>query len=168
MGVGMRVNCTDTRRVHTTVRYRNGKREEGVIWGDVRTVVATPEEGDARDALASRGHGPHNIRRFRIADATLIWCRNTYWREARWHSSGGFVSDFSTGWVLVEASIKGRNVKKDGTLGEIDMHAEYSSLPAEKRYGGPGIEDAPDWFQKLIADNDPDITGSPLDKEKTP
>lgn len=157
----MKTNSTDTRRVHTTVTFRNGERTESVVWGDVRSVHITLEPGEFPDMM-SYTHGQSRL--FRPERVYLEWQRNRYWGLSvstnTWKSSDRLNGEE---WVLVNANIAGTNVLKSGELGKLK---ETFLVANEEGWGLPSNRQAtpPDWFTALVNEHDPS-KGSPLDDE---
>jgi hypothetical protein len=162
----MKTNSTDIRRVHTKITIRDGERKEDVVWGDERTVYITLVEGEVPDQM-NNGTWDQRCTLFRPETACLEWQRNTKWGFDG-SASGGWRGAVRPAthpheWVLTRATVKGKNVRKDGSLGVKDTVAIYEGGPY-----GPGPHHAaepPQWFADLIEQHDPAKTGSPLDNE---
>ncbi len=159
----MKVNSTDTRRVHTTVTFHNGERKESVVWGDVRTVSISLDPQEVPDQMNDGSQGPRTL--FRPERATLQWQRNTRWGRVfggtghAW--KGGLGGDE---WHLITAEIDGTNVKKNGELGKVQPKALYANGEGWGVFAHTAAP-PPDWFAALLDEHDPAKTGSPLDDE---
>ena len=155
----MKTNSTDTRRVHTTVTFRNGERKESVVWGDNRTVFISLEPGEFPDMM-SYGHGQSRL--FRPEKVYLEWQRNRYWgmlgSAQTWKSCDKLAGGE---WVLVNANITGPNVLKSGETGKLK---ETFLVANHEGWGLPfGKATPPDWFTALVNEHGPKV--SPLDDE---
>ena len=156
----METNSTDTRRVHTTVTFRNGERKEGVVWGDVRTVFISLEPQEVPDQMNDGSHGSRTL--FRPERVTLQWQRNTRWglNSVNQVWKGGLDGD---GWHLITARIDGTTIKKNGEPGKIQSAAQYADGEGWGVYALTAAP-PPDWFAALLDEHDPN-KGSPLDDE---
>jgi len=156
----MKTNSADTRRVHTTVTFRNGERRESVVWGDVRSVHITLEPGEFPDMMS---HTLGQSRLFRPEGVYLQWQRKTYWGMTgtayTWKSCDKLAGEE---WVLVNANITGPNVLKSGETGKLK---ETFLVANQEGWGLPNNKATPpDWFTALVNEHDPS-KGSPLDDE---
>lgn len=156
----MKINSTDTRRVHTKVVFRDGERKESVVWGDVRTVFISFAPQEVPDQMNDGSHGPRTL--FRPERATLQWQRNTRWG---FNSAESWKGDLDgDGWHLITAQIYGTNIKKNGETGKIQATALYADGEGWGIFRNTAAP-PPDWFAALLDEHDPAKTGSPLDDE---
>lgn len=155
----MKINSVDTRRVHTQVTIRNGERTEDVTWGDIRSVGVVLDPGEVPDML-SEGYRDRG-KMFRPETAHLQWQRNTYWGVTGWKANRHRPLSVN-GWVLTNAGIRGTNIRKDGSVGKVNECALYAN---DDGYGISHVAEPPNWYAELLAEHDPNRTGSLLDTE---
>jgi hypothetical protein len=137
-----------------------------VIWGDEREVYITLAGDEVPDQF-NTGTWDQRCTLFRPEVATLVWQRNTEWGFTG-SAGGGWKgavrpATHSDEWVLTRATVKGKNVRKDGSLGVKDPVAIYVGTPYGPSPHHKG--EPPQWLDDLIEQHDPNKTGSPLDNE---
>ena len=156
----MKVDSTDTRRVHNKVTYHGGDRKEETVWGDVRTVSIALAPQEVPDQLNDGSHGTRTL--FRPERATIQWQRNTRWGFNS--MSQGWKGDLGDGWHLITARIDGTNIKKNGETGKVQAAALYAHGEGWGIYANTAAP-PPGWFAALLDEHDPAKVGSPLDDE---
>ena len=158
----MKINATDTRRVHTTITITDsGERREAVTRGDVRRVTIVLSPGEVPDMRANNWGDRRGTVMFRPETAHIEWQRETYFG----HNVGGTAQwqnkDLNAeGWTVTNAGVRGTNVKKDGTTGKLQESALYANMDG---WGVRDPQDPPGWYISLMAQYDPNTTGSALD-----
>lgn len=142
----------DERRTHTHTVITGGVTEDELITGDVRTLsIVLNDKGVP--ALPSRNG---NVKAFRPVTATVRWERGQHWGHSYWgNDSWAYGRDSHTeDWALTTATVRGINVRKNGTDGEIECAAGFANQADRSRW--------PAWLAEVADAHDPAVLPTKL------